>query len=324
MRLALDLGFAADRLVWSGEKPRRGIPAKARSARYRLLADYAGHVGASHLVTAHTMDDQAETVLMRLVRGSGITGLGGMRRSTPLHGLVLERPLLGVPKVDLVELCNAEGWPFIVDATNADLAYARGRWRAAAPMLAKEGLTADRLDRLAGRLARADLALEILAAEASNKVALDGPGRRLDFALLAAMPDEIVLRVIRRALSETSPAADMRLERLEVLCGDLVAAHRVRKTLVRTLAGCVLSLGKHGHLAFSTEPQRRRGSAKSLQHIGGIIEAGRPVGSASLGKGTPASYIGSVDAPAREPDVVATHSASGASRRGPMLSAGPQ
>ena len=317
------LGLAAQRLVWTEEKPVRGLPTRARAARYGLLAGYARQIGASHIVTAHTLDDQAETVLMRLVRGSGLSGLGAIRQMTLLDGLTLARPLLGIVKADLVRLCAVNGWPVVEDPTNADLAYARPRWRYAAPMLEAEGLTADRLGRLAGRLARADDALEAVASVAFATVfrKLD---RCVDLTLLAPMPEEIILRVIRRALAEARPAADPRLDRLETVCADLAASHRVGKPLVRTLAGCLLSLDKHGILAIAAEPRRKRGVTRSLQHYGEFTGGRGLCVSPSLGKGTPASYIGSVDAPAREPDVVESHSASDAPHRGPMLSAGPQ
>jgi tRNA(Ile)-lysidine synthase len=83
-RLARRLGVAHRTLHWTGKKPKTGLQEKAREARYRLLAQAGAEAGASHLLTAHTVDDQAETVLMRLLRGSGPAGLGGMAPTSPL------------------------------------------------------------------------------------------------------------------------------------------------------------------------------------------------------------------------------------------------
>ena len=79
-KLARTLGVPHRIVKWSGSKPKSGIQQAARKARYALLASAAKKAGASHILTAHTLDDQAETVLMRMARGSGIGGLGGMAR----------------------------------------------------------------------------------------------------------------------------------------------------------------------------------------------------------------------------------------------------
>ncbi len=98
-RLAKSLGVAHRTLRWRGKKPKSGLQEAARIARYRLLAETASRAGYAHILTAHTLDDQAETILFRLARGSGLVGLAGMAHASPLpvggrRALFLVRPLL--------------------------------------------------------------------------------------------------------------------------------------------------------------------------------------------------------------------------------------
>src|SRR5580704_18066499 len=96
-------------LVWDGGKPKSRIQERAREARYQLLFDFAARIGADHLMTAHHADDQAETILFRLLRGSGVSGLSGMANSSERNGLILARPLLDHAKADLAALCESRG-----------------------------------------------------------------------------------------------------------------------------------------------------------------------------------------------------------------------
>ncbi len=107
-------------LRWEGEKPATRIQERARMARYALLADCAARIGASAIVTAHHADDQAETILFRLTRGSGVSGLAGMAAHGRCAGVELLRPLLGLRKSALVEICEAARHPYISDPSNAN------------------------------------------------------------------------------------------------------------------------------------------------------------------------------------------------------------
>src|SRR5262245_2933686 len=106
-RLAARLSVPHRILRWQGRKPATGLQEAAREARYRLLATAARKAKACHILTAHTLDDQAETVLIRMSRGSGLTGLGAMAAASPLpirseHEVMLIRPLLDLPKARLI------------------------------------------------------------------------------------------------------------------------------------------------------------------------------------------------------------------------------
>lgn len=276
-------------LVWEGEKPRSGLQEKARAARYRLLVAHARQIGASVIVTAHHADDQAETVLMRMARGSGIAGLAGMRPVVALDGLQLVRPLLDVPKSALVTFCHAQNLPFAQDASNVDPRYARARLRMMADALAAQGLSARRLTELARRAARADAALCAMAQTAAGRVIMrDCSGVSMDFRALRGEPEEIGLRVLI-AQVEPFSAAPLRLHRAEGAFERLGQACRRGESLKLSLGGAVLSLDSSGRLTLAPAPARARGRSQTPQSVHGIDELqalDEDQRAASLGKGT--------------------------------------
>ena len=265
-RWAKALGFRHRILTWDGEKPATGIQELAREERYRLLADLARKVKASHVVTAHTLDDQAETVVMRLLRGTGVGGLAGMRPELAQGEVVLARPLLAVPKARLVATCEACGWAYLDDPSNADPRFTRARLRGhLMPLLAREGLTAERLVTLAERARRDADALDarsLAVLESVTLASLDGGKARLelDAGRLGGEPDAVLLRVVARAIADvTGPATrPTRLERFEArILGDLRQAMQSREGLRLNLGGALLALAPSGRLVVRPEPPRR-------------------------------------------------------------------
>src|SRR5882757_9605272 len=171
-RLARTLELPHRTMRWRGTKPKTGLPAAARTARYQLLAQAARANGATHILTAHTRDDQAETLLMRMVRGSGIAGLAAMARETEREGVLLARPFLSVSKSQLIATLKKAKIDFADDPTNRDLNFTRPRIRTLMPVLATEGGDTRNLARLASRLARANQAVEVLVDGAERYLAL--------------------------------------------------------------------------------------------------------------------------------------------------------
>lgn len=249
-------------LRWEGAKPATGIQTAARAARHRLLAERCQTEGILHLALAHHADDQAETVLLRLARGSGVDGLAGMApvRWEP-HVRIL-RPLLDVPHAALVATCLALGQEWIEDPSNRSPAYARGRLRAVSDALGAEGLSAERLCDTARRAARARRALEELTADLLGRAADVHPDGwiRLDPAALAAAPEELGLRALSRVLACVGGAPyTPRAERLERLHEEI----RAGLTAGRTLGGCRV-LPRRGGLLVAREPD---GAVERL-HLG--------------------------------------------------------
>jgi tRNA(Ile)-lysidine synthase len=279
-RLARSLELPHRTMRWTGAKPKTGLPAAARAARYHLLARAARAHGATHIFTAHTRDDQAETLLMRLMRGSGIAGLAAMARQSERNGLLLARPLLHVAKSQLVATLKKARVGFADDPTNRDPNFTRPRIRAVMPALAAEGGDARNLARLASRLARANTAVEVLVDGAERYLALrdreighSGIGakafdaqtfdcRIFDFQAFAGMPEEIRLRLLLRAIDRFGHEGPAELGKVEALLSALdglvaESAAAPRPRLKRTLAGALVSVSD-GRIRVEPAPPRRR------------------------------------------------------------------
>jgi tRNA(Ile)-lysidine synthase len=246
-------GIPHETLRWLGDKPASGLQAAARAARYALLTEHARKLGLSHLATAHHADDQAETVLMRLAAGSGIAGLAAMRPQSKRQGILHIRPFLQIAKARLIKTCKARGIPFADDLSNRDARFARARLRHGMDVLTAEGLTVERLGRLASRAARADDALE--AVTASFMASLKEP----DWNRIAAQPEEIRLRVLGSLLKSAGPSEALKLERLENLLQAIDKAHADGARLRRSLGDRIVTLLRNGQLSITAAPPRQRG-----------------------------------------------------------------
>ena len=273
-RLARTLDLPHCTVRWTGAKPKTGLPAAARAARYRLLAQAARASGATHILTAHTRDDQAETLLMRMVRGSGIAGLAAMARESKREGVLLARPFLSVSKSQLIATLKKAKIDFADDPTNRDLNFTRPRIRAVMPVLAAEGGDTRNLARLASRLARANAAVEVLVDGAERYLALrdreaSHPGfdanafvKTFDAKAFAAMAEEIRLRLLLRAIDRFGHEGPAELGKVEALLSALdragankTAARPIR--LKQTLAGALVSL-IDGRIRVEPAPPRRQ------------------------------------------------------------------
>ncbi len=236
-RLMQRHGIDHEVLAWQGAKPGASRQAAARAARYRLLLAACEARGIFHLALAHHLEDQAETFLLRLGRGSGLDGLAAMAPVSETSGLRLLRPLLDLPKAGLQATLEARGLSWVDDPSNHDGAYARVRLRRLLPELAGEGLTPARLGCASRNLARARVALEGDVAALLARAARPDPAGfiELDLAMLAAASGEVSRRALARSLLAVGGCDyTPRLERLERLHSALGPG------LVRavTLGGC--------------------------------------------------------------------------------------
>ncbi|WP_424983728.1 tRNA lysidine(34) synthetase TilS [Maritalea sp. S77] len=224
--------------------PQSRIQQSAREVRYQLMQQKMQELGLSQLFTAHHLDDQAETFFMRLARGSGLTGLGAMGRNSVGFGLDIVRPLLDLPKSDLVGFAQIEGIQYVQDPSNNDEKFERVRWRQALNGLQRIGLQAKNIALSARRLRRAEAALSRIAETAyGERFFIDPFGCVLfDHAVLVAEPAEISIRLLARALDDAggaSPAPEF--AKIEALY-DVLSMGKLHLR-GQTLGGC----GIRGH-----------------------------------------------------------------------------
>jgi len=246
-REARAIGLAHELLIWAGAKPSAGLQEAARDARYQLLAELGWrHAGSGPvaIVTAHTEDDQAETFLMRLARGSGLDGLTGMseQRLMGREGTCrLLRPLLRIPRARLVSTLETGGIAWIEDPSNDCDRFERVRLRKAQRLLEELGLTNAMIALSAKRLERARSALETAVCKLEAAAGLDVHGgifASFDARPFNAAPQELRVRLVARLIAafggQETPA---RLAKLE----SLVVRMSAPGFAAATVGGCIVT-----------------------------------------------------------------------------------
>ncbi|MDK9695701.1 MAG: tRNA lysidine(34) synthetase TilS [Siculibacillus sp.] len=264
--LATRLGLAHRTATRSGGTLAANLQAEARRARYDLLVDIAEDLGFDTIVTAHHAEDQAETFLARLARGSGVIGLAAMARFRTIDGLLLARPFLDLPRARLAATLRAAGEGWIDDPSNRDPRFDRVRLRAAAPLLADLGLTRDRLVATA----------EAMAAEATEldrrcRELLSGHGRLHPGGWISVCARQFALRdrstrirLIGRAIRAVGGADHApRHTALEDLEAALTAGEARTATAARSLGRCRIER-RGGHIWISPEIGRGEGRRLDL------------------------------------------------------------
>ncbi len=254
------IGLVPHVLVWHHGDLTGRIQETARAARYRRLVSWCQRNGVTRLLLAHHLDDQAETLLLRLASGSGIRGLGCMRTRLPLDTIELVRPLLAIPKSRLLATIRHRGGGFVDDPSNRDLRYTRNRIR---------GLLQDPASRLPepATLTRAARSFRRLAAAADRAVA-----RHLGASLqvsplgwvavgrsrLATLPDLLALPCLGAVVQAVGGRPYPPRTRSLRLLLEAVRSPRPRTC---TLGGAILAAGHH-RVTVTREPRSVAGPTR--------------------------------------------------------------
>ena len=265
-KMCRDLALDHTVLQWDGANYRGNLQDEARKARLRLIGAWAQHHGLVAVATGHTQDDQAETFLMRLKRGSGVDGLSGMAPVVQRKGVAWIRPLLQMRRADLRDLLNQRGVSWVEDPSNQDVRFDRVVMRNALSYLDEIGLSVERLTQTAEAMARARQALEWATLSAARDCAepMEIGTVQIDIAVWSAFPEEIRLRVLSHALNWVSGARYRpRLKALKA-CAQAVMDKRAH-----TLAGCYLAPFETNCCEISREISPVRPQDASLEQFDG-------------------------------------------------------
>ncbi|PCD77819.1 tRNA lysidine(34) synthetase TilS [Pseudothioclava arenosa] len=199
------LGVPHDTLRWAGAGAQGNLMDQARRARLRLIAEWARARGIGHVVLAHTLDDQAETFVMRLAREAGLEGLSGMRPAFEAEGITWHRPFLSVRRAALRDWLGAQGVGWIDDPSNDNPRFERVRARQALAQLAPLGVTPEALGAVIDHLAAADGALaRQLAQFGATHLREEAGDLVIEAEAFATLDPELQRRLIRAALTWVS------------------------------------------------------------------------------------------------------------------------
>ena len=242
-----NIGVEHTTLRWAGWDGKGNLQDQARRARYRLMTEWANDQGIKTIALGHTADDQAETFLMRLARGSGVDGLSGMQQMRKAGGINWVRPILSVFRQQLRDYLQHLDIKWIDDPSNEDERFERVKARNVLKALAPLGIDAERLVDTAQVLQMARQALEFQTQKAALEMTtVDRGDVILDRKKIGMLPQDIRTRLLshalcwvscaeyrprRNALSDVETAID--LDKASTLHGCLVTANKSEIRITR-------------------------------------------------------------------------------------------
>jgi tRNA(Ile)-lysidine synthase len=222
--LGLDCALGSVDVAERAREARLSLEAAARQVRYEFFERIARERGCTSVAVAHTADDQAETILHHIVRGTGIAGLGGMRNQRELaEGIMLVRPLLQVRRRDVLAYLEELRQPYRIDASNSDPAHTRNRVRQSLlPLIEQEfnPQAVEALIRLGQQASEVAEAIDMLTAEVRRRAILDANDSvvRIDCQALAELPRHLLRECLKQIwLSQGWPVQRMGFEEWERL-----------------------------------------------------------------------------------------------------------
>ena len=248
--LAHSLGHEHSTLRWDRNSESAGnVQNDARRARYRLIAEWAKAKRIGVVALAHTLNDQAETLLLNLARGSGVDGLAAMPKQIRRNDVLWIRPLLSTSRAELRRYLSERGIRWADDPSNDDCSFDRVKARRILDLLAPLGASAERLAATADRMGMARRVLESAAYDAACRIAKVGPAGDVEFEPeFWELPDELKNRLAAQALRFRSGAVYKPRFAALRKCLDSASGGSAA-----TLSGCTLARTSKGGLLVARE-----------------------------------------------------------------------
>jgi tRNA(Ile)-lysidine synthase len=290
------LGLAHQTLNWAGASPGSGVQARARKARYDLMGDWCNANAASALLTAHTRDDQAETVLMRLLRTDSFDSLAGIPQFGQWHGLPLIRPLLSCRRGDLRAYLAALGQDWIEDPSNDDARFERVRLRRLMPALEETGLTVERLVALAESCRDVGDAIGAAAGRWCRAHLEQEPGLcRFPAADFGRLPLALRVRILGDVIAHFGGGGTPERAELERLAEAMAAGTLSRRTL-----GGALAWRRQASILIGREPARIDPRPVAVPAAGQLVWDRRYLVTAPPGSAVLPAAVSGVPRPSRD------------------------
>ena len=236
-RLASSLSVPHEILNWEEWDGNGNLQDAARRARYRMMTDWARSKGIALMALGHTADDQAETVLMRLARSSGVDGLAAMQTRRLENGVTLVRPMLDISRSELREYLRQNDLDWSEDPSNLDVRYDRIKIRQAMDLLAPLGITTDVLTRVASQMGQAREALDWFTFLSAREIVMvDGADVVISLRRFRTLPHEIARRLMVRSVMWVGGS---QYQPRRSAISELISAARAGQAC--TLGGCIVT-----------------------------------------------------------------------------------
>ncbi|MCY3725183.1 MAG: tRNA lysidine(34) synthetase TilS [Rhodobacteraceae bacterium] len=259
--IAEGLGWTHQTLYWKNDGAEGNLSLKAREGRYRVISEWCLENGIEDVFLGHTMNDQAESVLMELKRKAGVDGLSAMPRTLSRFGVTWIRPLLDYSRVEIQEYLRANNQEWILDPSNEDSQRTRIQFRNLMPELEEIGITAEGLSRVASNLQKTRQVVQyIIREKAEEMVSVSEVGEYVLVADYWELPEEIREKLFARIIQFLS--GDNYRPRQSAVNNCLTRASAVNSA---TISNFVVQKGDNNCVRIFSDPKKRADPVDSNQ-----------------------------------------------------------